>query len=72
MGRRPQEINQVVQLLQQDGIEEHSNLYCMVTMLCKNEINRSVFLSMKMSHPILEGKSDANHIRARIRNSRTQ
>jgi hypothetical protein len=25
-----------------------------------------------MSHPILEGKLNANHVRARIRNSRTQ
>jgi hypothetical protein len=25
-----------------------------------------------VSHPILEGKPNANHVRARIRNSRTQ
>jgi hypothetical protein len=25
-----------------------------------------------MSHPVLEGKPNANHVRARIRNSRTQ
>jgi hypothetical protein len=25
-----------------------------------------------MSHPVLEGKPYANHVRARIRNSRTQ
>jgi hypothetical protein len=25
-----------------------------------------------MSHPVLEGKANANHVRARIRNSRTQ
>jgi hypothetical protein len=25
-----------------------------------------------MSHPVLEGKSNANHVRAKIRNSRTQ
>jgi hypothetical protein len=24
-----------------------------------------------LSHPVLEGKSNANHVRARIRNSRT-
>jgi hypothetical protein len=27
---------------------------------------------MVLSHPVLEGKSNANHVRARIRNSRTQ
>jgi hypothetical protein len=26
----------------------------------------------KLSHPVLEGKLNANHVRARIRNSRTQ
>jgi hypothetical protein len=25
-----------------------------------------------VSHPVLEGKPNANHVRARIRNSRTQ
>jgi hypothetical protein len=25
-----------------------------------------------LSHPVLEGKPNANHVRARIRNSRTQ
>ena len=25
-----------------------------------------------MSHPVLEGKSNANHVRVKIRNSRTQ
>jgi hypothetical protein len=25
-----------------------------------------------MSHPVLEGKPNANHVRAKIRNSRTQ
>jgi hypothetical protein len=28
--------------------------------------------SGKVSHPVLEGKPNANHVRARIRNSRTQ
>jgi hypothetical protein len=29
-------------------------------------------LGRSMSHPVLEGKPNANHVRARIRNSRTQ
>jgi hypothetical protein len=28
--------------------------------------------STKVSHPVLEGKPNANHVRARINNSRTQ
>jgi hypothetical protein len=28
--------------------------------------------SCQLSHPVLEGKPNANHVRARIRNSRTQ
>jgi hypothetical protein len=27
---------------------------------------------IRLSHPVLEGKPNANHVRARIRNSRTQ
>jgi hypothetical protein len=29
-------------------------------------------LSARLSHPVLEGKPNANHVRARISNSRTQ
>ena len=29
-------------------------------------------MSYKLSHPVLEGKPNVNHVRARIRNSRTQ
>jgi hypothetical protein len=32
----------------------------------------NVFARKKMSHPVLEGKPNANHVRARISNSRTQ
>jgi hypothetical protein len=32
----------------------------------------AVSLSINVSHPILEGKSNVNHVRARIRNLRTQ
>jgi hypothetical protein len=31
-----------------------------------------VYPRIWMSHPVLEGKPNANHVRARIRNSRTQ
>jgi hypothetical protein len=31
-----------------------------------------ISLSLGMSHPVLEGKPNENHVRARIRNSRTQ
>jgi hypothetical protein len=32
----------------------------------------SVAVIEVLSHPVLEGKPNANHVRARIRNSRTQ
>jgi hypothetical protein len=47
MGRGQQEIDQVVRILKQDGLEEDSDLYCMANMLCKNDINWRFFLSMQ-------------------------
>jgi hypothetical protein len=41
-----QEVDEVVQLSKQDGLEENSDLYYMETILCKNEINRRFFLNM--------------------------
>jgi ribonuclease HI len=35
-------------------------------------LNIAISLGIKLSHPVLEGKPNANHVRARIRNSRTQ
>jgi hypothetical protein len=32
----------------------------------------SKYCATKVSHPVLEGKPNTNHVRARIRNSRTQ
>jgi hypothetical protein len=46
MTRGQQEVDEVVQLLKQDGLEENPDLYCMATILCKNEINRRFFLNM--------------------------
>jgi hypothetical protein len=34
-------------------------------------IGSLLYLCAYMSHPVLEGKPNANHVRARIRNSRT-
>jgi hypothetical protein len=34
--------------------------------------NRQALLSVSLSHPVLEGKPNVNHVRARISNSRTQ
>jgi hypothetical protein len=34
--------------------------------------NMGLFRQGELSHPVLEGKPNANHVRARIRNSRTQ
>jgi hypothetical protein len=47
LGRAQQEIDQVVRLLKEDGLGEDSDLYCMGTMLYKNDMNRRVFLSMQ-------------------------
>ena len=46
MSHGQQEVDEVVQLLKQDGLEENSDLYYMETTLCKNEINRRFFLNM--------------------------
>jgi transposase InsO family protein len=37
-----------------------------------NSYQASLKMSPFLSHPVLEGKPNANHVRARIRNSRTQ
>jgi hypothetical protein len=44
--RGQEEADEVMQLLKQDGLEEDSDLYCMTTILCKNEIDRRFFLNM--------------------------
>jgi hypothetical protein len=38
----------------------------------KKEESTSSRLPIDVSHPVLEGKLNANHVRARIRNSRTR
>jgi hypothetical protein len=47
LSRAQQEIDQVVRLLKEDGLGEDSDLYRMGTMVCKNDLNRRVFLSMQ-------------------------
>ena len=38
---------EVVRLLKEDGLEEDSDLYCMANILCKNDIDRRLFLHLK-------------------------
>jgi hypothetical protein len=38
----------------------------------KFKFARSMLYSGRLSHPVLEGKPNANHVRARIRNSHTR
>jgi hypothetical protein len=38
----------------------------------KNKEHADCVLEVYLSHPVLEGKPNANHVRARIRNSHTQ
>jgi hypothetical protein len=35
-----EEVDEVVRVLKQDGLEEDSGLYCMANILCKNDIDR--------------------------------
>jgi hypothetical protein len=41
-------------------------------MIASHDKSLIVELKAQLSHPVLEGKPNANHVRARIRNSRTQ
>jgi hypothetical protein len=48
-------------------------IYLAVYYLCRLQMSRfRRVLLRQLSHPILEGKLNANHVRARISNSRTQ
>jgi hypothetical protein len=42
-----EEVDEVVRLLKEDGLEEDSDLYCMANIFCKNDINRRFFLHLK-------------------------
>jgi hypothetical protein len=44
--RGKEEVDEVVRVLKQDGLEEDSNLYCMANILCKNDIDRRFFLHL--------------------------
>ena len=43
LSRGQEEVDEVVRLLKEDGLEEDSDLYCMANILCKNDINRMFF-----------------------------
>jgi hypothetical protein len=47
LSRGQEEVDEVVRLLKEDGLEEDSDLYCMANILCKNDINRRFFLHLK-------------------------
>ena len=44
LSRGQEEVDEVVRLLKEDGLEEDSDLYCMENTLCKNDIDRRFFL----------------------------
>ena len=46
LSRGQEEVDEVVRLLKEDGLEEDSDLYCMANILCKNDINRKFFLQL--------------------------
>jgi hypothetical protein len=46
LSRGQEEVNEVVRVLKQDGLEEDSDLYCMANILCKNNIDRRFFLNL--------------------------
>ena len=46
LSRGQEEVDEVVRLLKEDGLEEESDLYCMANILCKNDINRKFFLQL--------------------------
>jgi hypothetical protein len=49
---------------------------CSQMLLLKNKATQMLIVKdlrpSKLSHPVLEGKPNANHVRAKISNSRTQ
>jgi hypothetical protein len=47
LSREQEEVDLVRQILDQDGIEQVIDLYCMATNLCKNAVNRCIFTTMR-------------------------
>ena len=46
--REQEELDRAMQLIEEDGIEEGSELYCHALYLCKNVVYRRAFTKMKM------------------------
>ncbi|AQK79755.1 hypothetical protein ZEAMMB73_Zm00001d035843, partial [Zea mays] len=60
LSRGQEEVDEVVRLLKEDGLEEDSDLYCMANILCKNDINRRFFLHLK-SNSEMSSVEDSSH-----------
>jgi hypothetical protein len=46
LSRAQEEVDEVVRVLKQDGLEEDFDLYSMANILCKNDIDRRFFLHL--------------------------
>jgi hypothetical protein len=58
-----EEVDEVVRLLKQDGLEEDSDLYCMANILCKSDIDRRFFLHLNTKEGCLHWiRFQWNHI----------
>ena len=63
LSRGQEEVDEVVRLLKEDGLEEDSDLYCMANILCKNDIDRRFFLHLNTKEGHLHWiRFKCNHI----------
>nr|TKV99325.1 hypothetical protein SEVIR_8G035500v2 [Setaria viridis] len=47
LSREQEDLDLAMRILEEDGIDEGSDLYCMAIYLCKNVVNRRAFTKMK-------------------------
>ncbi|RLM78146.1 hypothetical protein C2845_PM12G09360 [Panicum miliaceum] len=47
LSHEQEEVDMVRQILEQDSIEQGTDLYCMATNLCKNAVNRCIFMTIR-------------------------
>jgi hypothetical protein len=56
-----------------EGLKNAGSTFSRLTKtMLESQVGRNIFMYVDMSHPVLEGKPNANHVRARISYSRTQ
>jgi hypothetical protein len=47
LSHEQEDVDLVRQILEQDNIEQGTDLYCMATNLCKNAVNRFIFTTIR-------------------------